>query len=314
MEVSALHILTYFSYLFITVVYAWRTIKYARMPMHLRWDLYPIPREADRKYGGSYFEEIEWWKKRRRKGLVHDIIFMIKDYATFMQYFQQNRNYWFSLYPVHVGFYLVFLLHVLMLVGGIVLIAGIPVAADAGTGGQILYYLTLIVGGAGFIIGAIGCIALLIKRITDKDQRMFTPPMYYFNYIFFFLMFLSGLIAWAFYDLSFATYRHFWESLLSLRALEVDAATVVHIVFFSLFLIYMPFTRAMHYITKLFTFFSIRWDDEPNINGATFGPRIGKLLDQRVSWSAPHIQTGKKWSEVVTEKDNRGEQQGDKEN
>jgi nitrate reductase gamma subunit len=36
-----------------------RAVGYARMPLHLRWELYPVPHEApDRAaHGGSYFEE-----------------------------------------------------------------------------------------------------------------------------------------------------------------------------------------------------------------------------------------------------------------
>jgi len=41
----------------------YRVVKAMRMPVHLRWDLYPIPKgPRDRqRYGGSYFEETEWW-------------------------------------------------------------------------------------------------------------------------------------------------------------------------------------------------------------------------------------------------------------
>ena len=54
-----------------------RVVKAMLMPVHLRWDLYPIPKgPRDRqRYGGSYFEETEWWTKpvghrpRRRSGL-----------------------------------------------------------------------------------------------------------------------------------------------------------------------------------------------------------------------------------------------------
>ncbi len=42
-----------------------------------------------------------------------------------------------------------------------------------------------------------------------------------------------------------------------------------------------------------------RWDDKPNLRGSDMEKGIEKLLDKPVSWSAPHIQTGKKWSEVA---------------
>jgi len=268
----------------------------------LRWDLYPLPGEKGREYGGSYLEETEWWAKYRPSGLIRNIVYIIKDYLSFMQYYQRNRPYWLVLYPTHVGFYLVFALHVLMLFGGITLAFDIPVSAEsANLWGRALYYVTLVVGVGGFFIGAIGCIGLLIKRLTDKDQREFTPPMYYFNYIFFLAMFVSGAYAWLLFDPTFSVYREFWKSLVTISPLHVDAATIVHIVLFSLFLIYMPFTRAMHYITKFFTFFAIRWNDTPNFRGSKMEGKIQKNLGKHVSWSASHIQTGKTWAEVATE-------------
>ena len=47
-----------------------RIKKYATTPIHLRWELYPVSHEAEKKkYGGSYFEEVEWWKKPNKKKL-----------------------------------------------------------------------------------------------------------------------------------------------------------------------------------------------------------------------------------------------------
>lgn len=38
-------------------------VLYSIMPLHLRWDLYPVPHEEpDRaRHRGSYFELPEWW-------------------------------------------------------------------------------------------------------------------------------------------------------------------------------------------------------------------------------------------------------------
>jgi len=80
---------------------------------------------------------------------------------------------------------------------------------------------------------------------------------------------------------------------------DVEPVTFTHIMLFSLFLIYLPFTRSTHYITKIFAFFSVRWDDAPNLKGSKIEARVKKALNYPVSWSAPHIQSGKKWSEVA---------------
>ena len=58
-----------------------RVVKAMLMPVHLRWDLYPIPKgPRDRqRYGGSYFEETEWWTKPIDTGLGGEVAFMLKE-------------------------------------------------------------------------------------------------------------------------------------------------------------------------------------------------------------------------------------------
>ena len=77
--------------------------------------------------------------------------------------------------------------------------------------------------------------------------------------------------------------------------------TVLHIILFDIFLIYLPFTRSTHYITRILAYFYIRWDDEPNQRGSKLEGQINKLLAQQISWEAPHIATGKTWVEVATD-------------
>jgi hypothetical protein len=59
----------------------WRAVKAMRMPVRLRWDLYPIPKgPRDRqRYGGSYFEETEWWTKSVDTGRGGEAAFMLKE-------------------------------------------------------------------------------------------------------------------------------------------------------------------------------------------------------------------------------------------
>ena len=48
-----LFVLTYFVYLFIVATYSVKSIKIARMPVHLRWELYPVIYELKSIYGSS---------------------------------------------------------------------------------------------------------------------------------------------------------------------------------------------------------------------------------------------------------------------
>ena len=141
---------------------------------------------------------------------------------------------------------------------------------------------------------------MLIERLVNKDLKDYASPLNYFNYIFFLIVFLSGLISWAFFDLTLAAYREFWLSLLTFKFTSVEAATYIHIMLFSLFLIYLPFTRSTHYITILFAYFGVLWGDKPNLRGGEIEKEIEGLLEKPVSWSAPHIQSGAKWSDIAT--------------
>ena len=131
-------------------------------------------------------------------------------------------------------------------------------------------------------------------------MRAYATPSNYFNYVFFLIVFVSGLVSWTF-DPTLASYREFWQSLIRVKYMTAETATYIHIMLFSLFLIYLPFTRSTHYITKLFAFFSILWNDKPNLKGSQMEKKIGDELGQTVTWSAPHIQSGKTWGEVATQ-------------
>ncbi len=289
------------SYLYIAGTYTYRTIKYARMPVHLRWELYPVPHEEGSEYGGSYLQDPEWWTKQRKKSFIKDVIFIIKDYLTFFQYFKLNKGYWSVLYMWHIGFYFVVAFHGLVALGAILEICGLHIT-DSG-GSAVLYWLTIILGVAGFAFGCLGSMGVMIRRLTDSDLNLFATPKHFFSYIFYFFVFLSGLIAWAGFDFYMVEYREFYHAVFTLDGEAVlDAALVAHAVLFALFLFYMPSTQAMHYATKFISYFIVKWNDGPNVRGSKMEQKIQELLQQPVTWSAPHIQSGKSWAEVATTK------------
>ena len=57
---------TYAGVVFAVIMLAYRAVRIARLPIHLRWELYPIHHEKGKNhYSGSYLEEFEWWTKER---------------------------------------------------------------------------------------------------------------------------------------------------------------------------------------------------------------------------------------------------------
>jgi nitrate reductase gamma subunit len=290
------------SYLYIAGTYTFRSIKYALMPVHLRWELYPVPHEEGHKYGGSYLQDPEWWTKPRKRNMLRDILYIVKDYLTFNQYFRLNRGYWSVLYLWHVGFYLIVLFHGLVAIGAFCLIAGVDIGSGTGNPGiTFFYYLTIVTGVAGFALGCLGSVGVFIRRRLDQDLRAFASLKNYFSYVFYFAVFVSGIASFA-VDPHFAEYRHFYHAVFTLDSavVEADAALVTHAVLFAAFLFYMPSTQAMHYATKFFAYFAIRWNDVPQFKGGKTEKKIEALLGQTVTWSAPHIQSGKNWLEVAT--------------
>lgn len=294
-------IATYVSYIFIIVVYTIKVVKIARMPLHLRWELYPVVHEKGYKYGGSYFEQLEWWNKPSQKSAARSIIFKIRDYITFPGYFQRNRGYWLGLYPWHIGFYAIVAFHVFSFIGALVILTSdIAISAEsANVWGMAIYYLTLIVAVGSFILGSIGSIVLLVKRLTDKGLKNYATASNYFNYAFFLVVFLSGLVTWYFADPTLSAYREFWKSLITFKYHTVEPLVYTHIMLFSLFLVYLPFTRSTHYITKIFAFFGVFWDDAPILKNRQMQMRIKETLNKPVTWSASHIQQGKTWAEIA---------------
>jgi hypothetical protein len=93
------------------------------------------------------------------------------------------------------------------------------------------------------------------------------------------------------------------------RKLHPPPATATHVIFGSLWLIYLPFS---HILRLFFRYYHVlRFDDVPNVKGGVIERQVKELLCKPVSWSAPHIQTGKSWAEVTKQLPEDGEKGSD---
>jgi nitrate reductase gamma subunit len=296
---KVLALLTYVAYVFIIVMYTRKTVRYVKMPLHLRWDLYPVMHESKREHGGSYYEDLEWWTKPRRRNLISSILFILKDNFYLGEYFHVNRGYWLFLLPWHFGFLLIITLHILCFFAALAMVLGLSLSSESGTIlGKAFYYSILLTGVSSFVVGSFGSIGMVVKRLSDRNLRAYASPMHYFNYFFLLAVFLSGLYAWHFADPTFSGYREFWKGLITFSPKDVELASAIHIALFALLLLYLPFTRSMHYITRFFAFLWVRWDDEPNLRESRIEKKLHKWLNQPVSWSASHVQSGKRWNDL----------------
>jgi len=288
----------------IIVVFLARLAKYARMPVHLRWELYPLAGEKNRPLGGSYLEDPEWWSSpQEEKSFLGEMKFMGEEVLYFKEYKKLNPSYWYYVFPFHIGTFTFLVFIGALIVGALTQIGGIEVAAAGNPWGVFLYYATLVVGGIALVFGTLGGLALLLRRAFDSNLRPYTRRIEYFNIVLVLALFLTGLLSWAFYDHFFAMDRQYFVSLLTASGVPgIGALTVAHILLVLVTAVYLPFTNMMHFFAKWFTYHKIRWDDAPNLRGGSLERKLGPAHNMPLSWAASHIQELGRWSDIAVEK------------
>ncbi len=280
-------ILTYAAAVILLFAMIYRTVLIWRMPVHLRWELTPFPGEKGKdSYGGSHLEEHEWWTKKRKKSIVNEIVYMLKEILYLKNVRENNASLWLFSLPFHWGLYLLIFMAVLLCIDtALSYDHNLPV---------------LILGYAGYILGIYGTFGLLVKRVVDVNLRSYSSFSNYFNLVFLLCLHLSGFYSIISYDLFPDIIAGFIRSLIYT---DIDTvlpqAIIIHIVIIMLFLIYMPFTNMIHFMAKYFTYHSVKWNDEPMND--KMAENISMLLSRTVSWSARHIEGDgkKKWMDVA---------------
>jgi nitrate reductase gamma subunit len=294
----------YLAFVFFVVAVLAKTIKIARMPIHLRWDLYPIPHEKDKgSYGGSYFEELDWWTKPMNFSLFNELKEMAKEIFFIQSLFHHNRPLWIFSFPFHFGMYCLIVHGVLLLLGAILAVAGIDVSWYSQNILIIaVYYLTVAFGKAGWILSALGALGLFFSRLFNERLRRSSAISDYFNLLILLALFAVGVISSFSVDTTFAIQRSYLAGLISLKpAVSLPSILTAQLWIFIVLLFYFPFTHMTHFVGKYFTYHKIRWEDEPNVRGSKIEKAVSAALGYRINWSASHIKTGGTWAEAATE-------------
>ncbi len=265
-------------------VSVYKIARIARLPLNVRWEVYPVPHEAKekRRYGGSYMEEIDWATTARASSSLAAYSEIAAE-VTMLKKVKEHNGYgiWPLSLAMHWGIYLYFGWLLLLVVGNAVNVAG-------------LSYLTIVVGLTANILGAGGALGLMVKRATNRDLHLYTTLLDYFNLLFLAALFIAGLVSW-FGDRSFAAHKAYIGSVLFFRPVHVPAAVSVSFLLFGLFMIYMPFTKLIHYFAKYFTFDRALWDDDFKAKGSAVDRQVTAQLAYTPTWAAPHIAPGKTW-------------------
>jgi nitrate reductase gamma subunit len=290
-----LQLLVYVSVGVFVLVLLAKVIRYSTMPLHLRWELYPVPHEKFRaEYGGSYFEEPEWWKKPRETTLIGELKEMLMEMLFIKRVFEYKRPLWYLTFPFHAGIYLMLAWFGLLFAGSVSTLIGLQVVSS------LTSQLTEVVGVLGMTLLTIGCLGLLFRRLYDRSMRAYSAPVDYFNLLFILGVVVTGIVAWR-VDPDFNTAKAFMTSLITFSPLpSLPAVTALHVTLLSLLVAYIPMTKMSHFVAKYFTYHKILWEDAPNLVGSPVREKVKEVLAYRVGWSAPHIRPGITWAEEAT--------------
>ncbi len=279
-----------------------RALEYAKAPMHLRWELYPVPHEEpDRaRHGGSYFEMSNWWSKPSHPNRVGELRIMIPEILFLKALWQHNRRLWIASFPFHFGLY--------MLTAAAVLAAsaaGLTVfapAVAAGALGGIVLSSSSVSGYGGAVLCVFGAFGLLWRRVSDPELKNYTRPADVLNLLFFIITVVALTAGWLWLPRTTTGASLATGFFTFATDVQVNAVLGAGLILGSALLAYIPFTHMAHFIAKYFTYHLVRWDDRPNLRGGQIESQVADFLAQRPTWSAAHIGAdGKRsWGQIAT--------------
>ena len=304
------YIILYASIFVFLIACVARILQYSRTPIHLRWDLYPVPHEESRRaeHGGSYFEESEWWKQSRHYNLYGELKVLIPEVLFLKGCREFNRKLWYRSYPFHLGLYLLIFSAVVLAFCGVLSI--ISPGLLTGYFGTALQWLYGFAGVAGLVLAILGALGLTVRRLTDPTLKIYTVGGDIFNLLFF-------IVAFALFSAGYLTRSDSAPDMLAISkglltfdaGLEIPPLLAVGLLLTGILVAYIPMTHMSHFIAKYFTYHSVRWDDSINRKGGSLEARLAEVLAFRPTWTAAHMKADgtKTWAEIVTLNPTQGE-------
>ena len=287
---------------FATVLFLYKTvstvIKYRKMPRHLRWDLNPVPHQGP---AGSKYQKVDFFKLKTHISLYHELKEMSQEMLFIKKAFVNSPKVWHGSFPLHAGLYLGTLWLGLLIIGALLEMNDMRVTANSASWLSLaVYYLTLAAGVISFVTGLYGSLVLLWLRTMDEDLRFISDIVSLVNLGVMIFLFGTGLAAWGLTDPAFQLIRQQVAGLLALKAANVQEPLIIlELLAFCLFLIYLPFSRMMHFVAKYFFYHNIMWDDELMHCNSQMKKEITGYLQYNTTWSAQHIRKGQSWGAQV---------------
>jgi nitrate reductase gamma subunit len=286
-----------------------RAVGYARMPLHLRWELYPVPHEASDRaaHGGSYFEESNWWTRPAHFNLRGELTAMFAEMLFLKALREFNLRLWWRSFPFHFGLYLL-IATVALLLGEAVAIVFVP-AWMTGWVGWALHQLGWVTGLVGLALTMVGAAGLLHRRLTDRDLKTYSTSGDIFNLLAFLVALGVVAAGYAFRPagspgaLAIVTGLLTWDTRIRVPGLLTAGLAVS-----ALLAAYIPFTHMSHFVGKYFTYHAVRWDDRVNRRGGAIERALAEYLTYRPTWSARHMTAdgSRSWADIATTNPTQG--------
>jgi nitrate reductase gamma subunit len=284
----------------------YRLVRVARMPAHLRWELYPIPRGARERqlYGGSYFEESEWWTKPPESSRVGEVRVMLEEIFLLMGVWKNFRGLWVWSWLLHAGLYA-------LIASAVFTFATIVVSGRVESAAGGLASAARILPWIGVCAGLAGVAGLLVMRAATPRLRPYSSRSTFFHLLFLLGIFATGLAGLVIEPAMPGAMRGLAGAMLGLNVMPaLPAITAAHAALLGFFLTYFPFTHLTHAYMKFFTYHSVRWDDRPAARDPRAVRSVARSLERTLTWSAPHIAApgAQTWADAVADKGTEVEQ------
>lgn len=303
------YIFTYVCLAVFLAAIVWRICRQWMLPVHVRWELYPVQHEKACRsaYGGSYMEEPDWWTSPYETSRANAFKYMAPEILLLRGLWKENRSLWWFSFPFHLGLYLVLVTFALLLIFAALTVWGSSIFAESGVLKTTLGGLVFVCGWIGLAAGLFGSLGLLLRRLVDREMRLYAAPADYFNLVLFLAFFACGLLTAALADPAFDAASSYVAGLLTAGRFASGYQPgqslygALTILLGSLLAAYIPLTHMSHMFMKYFLYHRVKWDDTPNRPGGAIESLVKRNLQYRPTWKAAHIEAdGKKsWRDIA---------------
>lgn len=302
--------LSYLCILVFILAAGYRVYRQLTLPVHVRWEIYPVQHETTDKlaHGGSYMEELNWWEKKHGSSLFNEMKYMVPEILFIRGLWKENRGLWWVSFPFHFGLYLMIATFGLMVFHALLVLWGGNTVPVGGVIRTLLNGLIVFMGWTGLVLGVIGSVGTFCRRIADPELREYSSFVDYFNILFILLFFLFTFITSLFADPLLTGAKAYVFGLLtgggSLNGYVPGQSCCggAAIVLASLMVAYVPLTHMSHMFMKYFLYHDVKWDDAPNRLGSSIEAAIRENLALKPTWNAKHVEADgrKSWLDIAS--------------